>query len=84
MSHIFGSGPTFAVLTISSILQIMVSWGLPRELFYAMSFKKHVTDKKIYIYKNKVNSPHRLVNNLPRTRPGLIRDKKKKKKKKKN
>ena len=32
-SLILGSGPTFAVLTMSSILQIKVSLGIPHELF---------------------------------------------------
>ena len=36
MSNILESGPTFAVLTMSSILQIIVSLGIPHELFYAI------------------------------------------------
>ena len=35
-SLILGSGPTFAVLTMSSVLQIIVSLGIPHELFYIM------------------------------------------------
>ena len=39
MSLIFWSGPTFAVLTMSSILRIMVSLGVAHELFYALSIE---------------------------------------------
>ena len=36
-SLILGSGPTFAVLTLLSVLQIIVSLGIPHELFYTLS-----------------------------------------------
>ena len=39
MSHIFGPGPTFTEMKMSSVLQIVVSWGFPQELFYAILFK---------------------------------------------
>ena len=39
MSLILESGPTFAVLTMSGILQIIVSLGIPLELFYTLSIK---------------------------------------------
>ena len=38
-SLILGSGLTFAVLTMSSILQIIVNLGIPHELFYTVSIK---------------------------------------------
>ena len=38
-SLILGLGPTFAVLTMTSILQILVSLGIPHELFYTLSIK---------------------------------------------
>ena len=47
MSLILGSEPPFAVLTISSILQIMVSLGVPHELFYALSIKNMSQIRKI-------------------------------------
>ena len=41
-SLVLGSGPPFAVLTMSSILQIIVSRGIPHELFYTLlTSRKH-------------------------------------------
>ena len=48
-SLILGSGPTFAVLTMSSILQIIVSLGIPHEIFYTLSIK-NMFDKNIKSY----------------------------------
>ena len=39
MSLILGTGPTYAVLSMSSILQIIVSLGIPQEIFYTLSIK---------------------------------------------
>ena len=39
MSLILGSGPTFAVLTMSRFLQIIVSLEIPHELFDALSIQ---------------------------------------------
>ena len=44
---ILGSGPTFAALTMSSTLQIMVSLGVQHELFYALSIKNISQIRKI-------------------------------------
>ena len=68
MSLILGSGPTFAVLTMSSILQIMVSRGCHENYFMQFHLKTcHRSEK----YKSKVISSHRLVNNSPGSRSGL-------------
>ena len=49
MSLILGSGQTFAVLTMlmSSILQIMLSGGVPHELFYELSIENMSQIRKI-------------------------------------
>ena len=47
-SLIMGSGPTFEVLTMSGILQIIVSLGIPHELFYTMSNKNMLHIRKVY------------------------------------
>ena len=67
-SLILGPGPTFAVLTMSGILQIIVSLGIPHELFYILSIK---TCHRSVKYINKVISSHRLVNNWHRSRSGV-------------
>ena len=67
LSLILGSGPTFAVLTMSVILQIIVSLEIPHELLYTLSIKNMSQIRK---RKNKVISSHLLVINWLGSRSG--------------
>ena len=59
-SLILGSGPTFAVLTMSIILQIIVSLGFHMNYFIDYQLKTCYKSEKC---KNKVISSHHLVTN---------------------
>ena len=66
MSHILELGSTFAVLTMSSILQIMVSWENYFMQFHLKTCRrseKYIKKKKKKKKNNKAIPSHRLVNN---------------------
>ena len=67
----FGRDHLLRYWRCQAFCKLWVSWRVLRELFYAFSFKKHVTDQKNT--KHKVTSSHCLVNNWSETRSELIR-----------